>query len=111
MRNLIFLHDLASKKVNVYQAITNGIGVKLVINRCGGGRLNNFETAQNFQRSLFFWKHAFSCRNSWLFSEVLLLRYGRFCHQMLSVVLLSQFTVPSARAAKPSVPFGGWYRA
>jgi len=29
---------------------------------------------------------------------------------MFSVVLLSQSTVSSSRAAKPSVPFEGWYR-
>jgi len=40
----------------------------------------------------------------------LLLRLGRFYHQMLSAVLLSQSTGSSTRAAKPSVPFGGWYR-
>jgi len=36
----------------------------------------------------------------------ILLRLGRSCHQMFSVVLLSQSTVSSSRAAKPSVPFG-----
>jgi len=35
---------------------------------------------------------------------------GRYCHQMLSAILLSQFTVSSSRATKPSVPFGGWCR-
>jgi len=41
----------------------------------------------------------------------LLLCLGRLFHQMLSAVVLSQFTtVSSSRAAKPSVPFGGWYR-
>jgi len=29
-------------------------------------------------------------------------------HQMLSAVLGSHFTVSSTRAAKPSVPNGGW---
>jgi len=31
-------------------------------------------------------------------------------HHMLSAVILSQSTVSSSGAAKPSVPFGGWYR-
>jgi len=38
------------------------------------------------------------------------LRLDRSCHQMFSAVLFSQSTVSSSRAAKPSVPFGGWYR-
>jgi len=29
---------------------------------------------------------------------------------VISAVLLSQFTMSSLRAAKPSVPFGGWYK-
>jgi len=34
----------------------------------------------------------------------------RLCHRMLSAVVLRQSTVSSSRKAKPSVPFGGWYR-
>jgi len=30
-------------------------------------------------------------------------------HQMQSAVVWSQSTESSSRAAKPSVPFGGWY--
>jgi len=41
---------------------------------------------------------------------LLLLRLGRFCHQILSAVVWSMSTVSSSRAAKPSVPFGGWYK-
>jgi len=40
----------------------------------------------------------------------LLLRLGWSCHHIFSAVLLSQSTVTSLRAAKPNVPFGGWYR-
>jgi len=43
-------------------------------------------------------------------SPLLLLCLDRMYNQMLSAVVLSQSTVSSSRAAKLSVPFGGWYR-
>jgi len=39
-----------------------------------------------------------------------ILRLGRSCCQMQSFVVWSQSTVSSSRAAKPSIPFGGYYK-